>query len=58
MPMTITITGNAVAFLDIPSPAMMFVACPVVDARTICWTGPYSLDHFVIPLRKPEYPDV
>ena len=26
------ITGHAVDFIDTPSPAMMLVACPVVDA--------------------------
>ena len=33
------ITGQAVAFIDTPMPAMMLVACPVVDACAMCCTG-------------------
>ncbi len=33
------ITGAAVAFMDVPSPAMMLVAWPVVDAAAMRWTG-------------------
>ena len=32
-------TGHAVAFIDMPMPAMMFVAWPVVDACATCRTG-------------------
>ena len=31
-------TGSAVAFIETPSPAMMFVACPVVEAAATCRT--------------------
>ena len=34
-------TGKAHAFIDTPIPAMILVACPVSDARAICFTGPY-----------------
>ena len=40
MPTPITITGAAVASIDLARPAMMFVACPVVDARAMPLTGP------------------
>ena len=33
------ITGHAVAFIETPIPAMMLVACPVVDACATCCTG-------------------
>src|SRR5438477_8496987 len=33
------ITGHAVDFIDTPMPAMMLVACPVVDACATCRTG-------------------
>ncbi len=33
------ITGQAVDFMLTPMPAMMFVACPVVDACATCFTG-------------------
>ena len=33
------ITGHAVDFIDTPSPAMMLVACPVVDACATWCTG-------------------
>ncbi len=36
-------TGNAVDFIEMPMPAMMLVACPVVDARATWRTGPYSV---------------
>ena len=39
IPEAITITGSAVACIPTASPAMMFVACPVCDARAICFTG-------------------
>ena len=32
-------TGHAVDFIDTPMPAMMFVACPVVDACATWRTG-------------------
>src|SRR5512141_982433 len=32
-------TGQAVAFIDTPMPAMMLVAWPVVDASATCRTG-------------------
>ncbi len=37
------ITGQAVAFIDTPMPAMMLVACPVVEACATCCTGLYSV---------------
>ena len=37
------ITGSAQAFMDTPSPAMMFVPWPVCDAAATCLTGPYSV---------------
>jgi hypothetical protein len=36
-------TGSAVDFIEMPSPAMMFVAWPVVEAEAMCRTGPYSV---------------
>ena len=36
-------TGSAVDFIDTPSPAMMFVAWPVVEAAATCRTGPNSV---------------
>ncbi len=41
--MQTAITGHAVAFIDTPMPAMMLVACPVVDASAMCRTGLYSV---------------
>ena len=32
-------TGQAVDFIDTPRPAMMLVACPVVEACATCCTG-------------------
>jgi hypothetical protein len=40
MPITITITGAAVACIPTASPSMMFVAWPVRDALEIDLTGP------------------
>ncbi len=39
IPMTITITGKNVDFIDTAKPVMMLVACPVVDARAMVCTG-------------------
>ena len=36
-------TGQAVAFIDTPMPAMMLVAWPVVDACATWRTGLYSV---------------
>jgi hypothetical protein len=36
-------TGSAVDFIEMPRPAIMFVACPVVDADAMWRTGPYSV---------------
>ena len=36
-------TGRAVAFIETPNPAIIFVACPVVDASAIFCTGLYSV---------------
>ena len=36
-------TGRAVAFIEMPRPAMMFVASPVSDALAIVFTGAYSV---------------
>jgi hypothetical protein len=35
----IAITGNAVDFIEMPSPAMMLVACPVCEAPATFRTG-------------------
>ncbi len=40
MPTPITITGAAVASIDLARPAMMFVAWPVVEAFSMLFTGP------------------
>ncbi len=37
------ITGSAVDFIEIPSPAMMLVPCPVVLADATCCTGVYCV---------------
>ena len=39
MPSTSTSAGNAVACSPDPNPWMMFVACPVTDARAVFLTG-------------------
>ncbi len=36
-------TGSAVDFMEIPRPAMMLVAWPVVEALAMWRTGPYSV---------------
>ncbi len=40
IPKMITIAGSAVACIEIPRPAIMFVACPVVEALAMPFTGP------------------
>jgi hypothetical protein len=35
----IAITGSAVDFIEIPSPAMILVACPVCEALATLRTG-------------------
>ena len=39
MPAQTNSTGQAVDFIEMPMPAMMLVACPVVDACAMCFTG-------------------
>jgi hypothetical protein len=34
-------TGHAVERIETPSPAMMLVPCPVVEAWAMCCTGLY-----------------
>ena len=36
-------TGHMVDFIDTAMPAMMLVACPVVEAWATYWTGLYSV---------------
>ena len=44
MPAEITITGSAQASMETASPWMMFVACPVSDARATLRTGRNAVD--------------
>ena len=39
MPAAMTMIGRAVDFMETPRPAMMLVACPVVEAWATCLTG-------------------
>ncbi|MNT10768.1 hypothetical protein D3C72_1456130 [compost metagenome] len=43
MAMHTKITGQAVDRIDTPSPAMMLVPWPVVDAWAMCCTGEYCV---------------